>query len=399
MKKLIPLLVFAVLSTGCALLNPAREHSIVKMTRIFHPAERVENHRGMENIFPFNEIAASSAPVRFAADLRPLPERFSFENQARPLKDYFDKTVTTGVVVVREGKLVHENYFHGAHERSRFTSWSIAKSFVATLVGVAMQEGKIGSLDDPLGKYIPELAGDVYETVTIRAAMLMSSGVLFDETYDNKLSDINKFYYKVFIFGQSSDRAMLGYSKVREPMNLFSYIGSDTQMLSWLLRTVYGQSLAQIVQQKLWQPLGMEHAAYWSTDQRGGREIGFCCLNATARDFAKLGQLYLQDGMWNGVRLLPDGFVKMATRPNFRWQEAGFDSPLTNPIMKGLRGYGMQFWVPRDADGEYYGSGVWGQTLWIDEKTKSVVVRMAVDQKYREHTPETFAVMRALAGR
>jgi CubicO group peptidase (beta-lactamase class C family) len=391
------LLLVVVGALALAVFRPWSEFSVYRMNRIFHPQERIENHRHMERIFPSRHIPAAKTPLRFESAAAPVPDSYEFKGERRTLADFVARTATTSLVVLRDGKVQSEQYFTGADAGSHFTSWSVAKSFVVTMIGMALLDGRIASLDDPVSRYVPELAGKPYGEATLRSVMQMASGIRFDETYTDKLSDINKLFYKVFIFGQPVDRAVSDYPREAPPSTRFRYVSSDSQVLSWVVRSVFGKPLAEILRERLWEPLGMESDAFWSLDTEAGRELGYCCLNATARDFARLGQLYLQDGVWQGRRLLPEGWVKMVTRPGAPWQQPGAPNPTTPSGSNGPRGYGMHFWVPHDYDGEYLANGVWGQSIWVSEKTGVVIVRTAVDPDYREHLTETFAVMRALA--
>jgi CubicO group peptidase (beta-lactamase class C family) len=387
-----------VLCIAYLFFRPGSDFSPAKMNRIFHPAERIENHRGMDKIFPKRDIAVSSSPTVFEKNPSELPKTYSYKGEQRKLEDFFAKTSTTSLIVLRRGKLDNEQYFTGASVDSKFTSWSMAKSFVATLVGMAILDRKIASLDDRLEQYIPELKGQAYGEASIKSVMQMASGVRFSEVYTDKFSDINKLFYKVFIFGQGVNESVANQPREVASGSRFSYASADTQMLSWLVSRVYGRTLSALVQERIWQPLGMEASAYWSLDRVDGSELGYCCLNATARDFAKLGQLYLQDGQWQGKRLLPEGWVKQVTRPSLPLQEPGALNPTQPKGSNGIRGYGMQFWVPQNYDGEFFANGVWGQSIWISEKSETVIVRTAVDEKYRDHLEEMFAVMRTISG-
>ena len=403
MKRIIVTAVAFVLGTTLCLaylfFRPGSEFSPAKMNRIFHPNERIENHRNMDKIFPRRDIAASSNPVAFENAPMELPMAYAFKGEQRKLTDFLAKTSTTSFLVLRKGKLASEQYFNGAQADSRFTSWSMAKSFVVTLIGMAILDGKISSIDDRVDKYIPELIGQAYGESSIKSVMQMASGVRFTEVYTDKFSDINKLFYKVFIFGQRVNESVATYPREVPPGSRFSYASADSQVLSWLVTKVYGKTLAAILQERIWQALGMEFSAYWSVDRIDGNELGYCCLNATARDFAKLGQLYLQDGQWQGKRLLPAGWVKQVTRPGFALQEPGAPNPTQPNGRNGIRGYAMQFWVPQNYDGEYFANGVWGQSIWVSEKDETVIVRTAVDEKYRDHLEELFAVMRAITAK
>lgn len=391
------LLLAGVLGFAYLFFRPGQDFSPYRMNRIFHPDERVANFREMRRIFPSRELKPSAVPRAWPEAPRPIPQQYLFKGESRALKSFIERTSTTSIVVIRDGRLQSEQYEQGASADSRFTSWSVAKSFVATLIGIALHEGRIQSLEDPVSRYVPSYAGKPYGDSSLRSLLRMASGIRFDETYSDKFSDINKLFYKVFIFGQSIDDAVAEYPREARPEQFFKYVSSDTQVLSQVVRAVFGMPLAEAVQRKLWDPLGAQSGAFWSLDEADGRELGYCCLNATARDFARLGQLHLNDGVWNGQRLLPEGWVKSVTRPAFPWQEPDAPNPGNIAGRNGPRGYGMHFWVPRGYDGEFMAFGIWGQTIWVSEKDRVVVVRTAVDKDYRDHHEELFEVMRTIA--
>ncbi len=388
-KRVLALLV---LLTACAayFFQPWSAHSPSAMTKLFSPEERVENHRNMKRIFPWRDIAASPAPVTFPKAEKPLLAEFQYDGATKKLDEFLQRTQTTSLLVIKNGTIVNEKYFQGSDEKSQFTSWSVAKSFLSTLAALAMKDGLIKSLDDTAEQYVPELKGKAYGTVSIRQLLQMSSGIKFDETYTNKLSDINMLFYRVFLAGASINEIMTGYERDVPAGSRFQYVSSDSQVLSWVLTKASGMSLTKYMQTRLWAPLGMESSAYWSIEREGGAEVAYCCLNAAARDFAKLGQLYLDQGKWKGQQFLPEGWVKEATRPS-----QDYLKPEASALK--LRGYQYQWWVPAGYDGEYFANGVWGQMIWVSEKTNTVIVKTSVDQAYRSHLAETFAVMRALS--
>ncbi len=371
--------------------QPWSAHSPSAMTKLFSPEVRVENHRNMKRIFPWRDIAASPAPAAFPKAEKPLLAEFKYEGSTKKLDEFLQRTQTTSFVVIKNGTIVSEKYFQGADEKSQFTSWSVAKSFLSTMVALAMKDGLIKSLDDTAEQYVPELKGRAYGPVTIRQLLQMSSGIKFDETYANKLSDINMLFYRVFLAGASVNDVMTGYERDVPAGTRFQYVSSDSQVLSWVLTKASGMSLSKYIQTRLWAPLGMESSAYWSIEREGGAEVAYCCLNATARDYAKLGQLYLDQGKWKGQQFLPEGWVKEATRPS-----QDYLKPEASALK--LRGYQYQWWVPAGYDGEYFANGVWGQMIWVSEKTNTVIVKTSVDKEYRVHLSETFAVMRAISG-
>jgi CubicO group peptidase (beta-lactamase class C family) len=387
-----PLMAVVILSLALAayFFQPWSAHSPAVMTKIFSPETRVENHRNMKRIFPWRDIAASKQPSAFSKNEKPLPTEFAFEGSTRKLDDFLSRTQTTSFLVIKNGAIVNERYMQGANETSQLTSWSMAKSFLSTLIGLAIKDGMIKSLDDRADVYIAELKGKAYGGVTIRQLLQMSSGIKFDETYTDQFSDINMLFYRVFLAGQSINGAVSSYEQEVAPGTRFKYISADSQVLGWILAKATQMPLSQYLQTRLWGPLGMENSAYWSIEREGGAEVAYCCLNATARDYAKLGQLYLDQGKWRGEQFLPEGWVKQATRPSQPFLE-----PAATP--QKIRGYQYQWWVPENYDGEYFANGVWGQMIWVSEKHNVVIVKTSVDKEYRANLAETFAVMRAIS--
>ena len=301
----------------------------------------------------------------------------------------------TGLTVLRGGEVVHQRFLNGANENTRFTSWSVGKSYVATLIAMALDDGLIDSLDDPAERYAPEYEGSYYGSVSLRHLLMMSAGVDFNEIYsEDRQSDVRPFFFNAFILGRSPDALASAFGASEQvPGEHFHYASTNTQVLSAVVRNVFGGSLAEIVQQRLWTPLGMSADATWLQHVPGDRGIavGYCCLQATSEDYARMGQFYLQDGVWNGERLLPEGWVLEATRPVSPAHEAG-GTPAYGP-----RGYGLHFWIPEGHDGEYFFAGVYGQYIWVDERRGVVIAQNAGDPAWSRLGAEVFTVMRAIA--
>lgn len=393
---LLALLIAAIVALALSYFRPWATYRPSTMNSMFKPDLRIGFFRGMDQVFPKRDLAASTTPAPFAAGpSMPLPPTFTHEGQSVNTAKFLDDSDTTSLLVIKRGQLVLERYGEGADRESRHTSWSVAKSFVSTLVGMAVAEGKIRSLDDPVSVYLPELAGKPYGAASVRHVLQMGSGVVFDETYHSLLSDINWLFYRTFILGQRVNEVVAGRAQEAAPGTRFKYISSDTQILASLLTRVYGQTLTSLVQQNIWQPLGMESSAYWSIDRdrKDGQELGFCCLNATARDYAKLGQLYLQNGQWQGRQLLSREWVQAATTPQAAWQQ-----PTGGPESFG---YAYQWWVPGwSADArqtEFMARGHWGQHIYVNTETQVVIVRTSVDAQHRANMPMGMALYRTLA--
>lgn len=378
-----------------AWLRPGMDHSPWAMLRLFDADVRAENFRGMDRIFPSRAIPASARPQPFARatpTASALPPRYHFNGQSLSVAGFIARTQTTGLLVLKDGEVIHEEYRLGAGANSRFTSWSVGKSFVATLTGIALQEGTIRSLDDTVAQYVPDYAGSAWANVRIRDLLRMASGIRFDERYDTRFSDIQRVLQHAYVLGTPVDDTVRNYpaeATEQPPGSRFHYISVNTQVLANVLRHATGQRLTDYLWAKLWNPLGMEAAAYWSLDAVDGREVGYCCLNATLRDYAKLGQLYLQQGRWQGTQLLAAEWVQESTRRPESWLQAGVAQP--------ERGYGYHWWIPPGADGEYFANGIWGQVIWVDERQGVVIVKASADPAFQANMAETIAFMRGIA--
>lgn len=393
MKKTVAVTVGLLIAGAVLFLTrPWSEYDPLTMNALFHPDKRVENFRHMDRVFPARTIAASPEPFEFPRDERPLELTYRFDGEKRTLDEFLDRVSATGLLVIKDGTIVHERYRLGADASSRFTSWSMAKSFVSTLVGMALAEGRIDSLDDPITDYVPALGGTGYDGVPIRHVLQMSSGLEFDETYSDHLSDIRQFFWKIYIFGREADEVMTEYERARPSGQVFHYVSVDTQALGMLLREVYGRPLTELLEDRLWHPLGAA-GAFWNVDgeNEDATAVAFCCLNARLRDFAKLGQIYLQRGRWRGEQLVPADWTVEATRPGAPHLEPG-----ASPYDYGPRGYQYQWWVPENHDREYFAAGHYGQYVYVSEPDDLVIARTAVDPHGNNHFTESIAVFRAI---
>ncbi len=399
-RSLIAVVLLLLLGVGALAVSYFRPWATYRpsvMNSMFKPENRVEFFRNMDRVFPKRDIAVSAAPAPFPkGEALALPASFEGKDGVEKTDAYLDRTDTTSLYVVKNGAMVFESYYKGADRDSKFTSWSVAKSFIGTLAGMALAEGKIKSLDDRADVYLSELKGKDYGASTIRSLLQMASGVQFDETYHHPLSDINWFFYRTFILGQRANDVVLGRDRVAPPSTRFKYISSDTQVLGAIVSRVYQQPIAKLIEQKIWQPLGMQSPAYWSIDRdrADGQEIGFCCLHATARDYAKYGQWHLQGGVWQGKPLLSREWVTQATTPSAEWQ-------IPKVGDANAFGYGFKWWIPGWKEGEqqteFLARGHWGQHIYVNTAKQVVIVRTSVDPKSQANTGTSMALYRAIA--
>src|SRR6056297_271577 len=269
---------------------------------LFWESQRVENFRAMDRVFPDRPVPRGADVWAFDRVPAPLPGTYVFDGAARDLAAFLDRTETTGLLVVHEGAITHAEYRQGADETSRFTSWSMAKSVLSALIGIAVEEGHIASIRDPIGAYVPALAGSGYADVPIEDALTMSSGVAFDEDYENPMSDINMLFIRAMAMGLPAEETLAELERVREPGTYNDYVSSDSVALGLVLEAATGMAPADYLASRLWDPMGAEADATWSTD-RTGREFALCCLNATLRDWARFGRLYLDGGARDGRQI------------------------------------------------------------------------------------------------
>ena len=359
-----------------------------------NPAEFVTTFQRMDEILPSARIEARQ-PQPLPQNLRDLDIQYEWNGEKHTLASYLQRAQVIGFTVLHEGSVVYQQFAHGADATTRFTSWSVGKSYVASLIAMALQDGLIASLDDAAERYAPEYAGSYYGSVSLRHLLMMSAGVEFNEEYAaNRPSDVRPFFFNAFILGRSPDKLARVFGPSHEvPGEHFHYVSTNTQVLSAVVRNVFGNSLAKVVETRLWAPLGMTANATWLQHVPGNRgvAVGYCCLQATSEDYARMGQFYLQDGVWNGTRLLPEGWVQQATQPASPAHAAGANTSDTK------QGYGLHFWLPPGHVGEYFFAGVYGQYIWVDTERGVVIAQNAGNPRWGRLSSETFAVMRAIA--
>lgn len=319
--------------------------------------------------FPSRTVSRAGAVNAWPEDKQDLSNlSYAVDGTPYGLDDFFTRNKTRGIVIIHKGELIYERYAEGADVHTRFTSMSVAKSVVATLVGLAEGDGLIQSLEDPLTGYLPELKGTAYDGVTIEQALQMSSGIKFTETYGpgDLVTDIGIFMGTSTIGNlQPANKAAAQFKRIHEPGTVFNYNTAETQILGALVRRVTGKPLAQYLSEKIWQPLGQLHDATWALDGPRGMEVAGCCLNMALRDYARLGELYRLDGMWHGKRLLPAGWVARATRSSKPQVMPGAlyeDQPDL--------GYQYQWWT---RENDYSAQGVFGQFIQVMPEQELVI--------------------------
>ncbi|MDR0508125.1 MAG: beta-lactamase family protein [Dysgonamonadaceae bacterium] len=267
---------------------------------------------------------------------------------------------TIGFAIIKDGKLLYEEYWDDYSSESYTNSFSMAKTITTMLLGKALEQGFIRSLDEPLVDFIPEFSRDTFGCLaTVGDLSAMTSGFDWTEEYYSPFNVMTQAY-----FGNNIEKQLLNRRFSQAPGGHFRYCSADTQLLAIVLKRATGKNLAQYLSEEFWQPMGMEHDALWSIS--GGIEKSFCCIHSNVRDFAKFGQLLLQDGKWNGKQLLDSAFVKRMITPNYRAFDQ--DEP---------KKYGYSIWIDEEHDPLFYGMmGHLGQRIIVVPDKSVVIVRL-----------------------
>ena len=362
---------------------------------LFEPERIAPNFRSMEAMFQTVPVRRSAVVHRYEMAPRELPASYEYKGAPKDTSRFLQDTWTTGLIVLQDGKLAHESYSLGNTAASKAVSWSVAKSFISALVGIAVAEGRIKDIRQPVDDYVPALKGTGYEGVSIKDVLQMSSGIRFDENYDDSFSDINRLG-RAIALGSSLDAFVASLKRERTPGRFHHYVSMDTQVLGMVLRGATGETLASYLESRIWQPMGMEYDAYWLVDGKG-MELAFGGLNAVLRDYARLGQLYLNQGAWQGKQIVPAAWVRASVTPDAPHLHPG------NPASNWVLGYGYQWWIPQQPDGDYLAIGVYGQFIYVDPKRKIVIAKTSAYPDYNldgaDKELETIALFRAIAGR
>jgi CubicO group peptidase (beta-lactamase class C family) len=307
----------------------------------------------------------SPAPCRAPQELK-----LSYEFQGRPhtLDSYLERNPATGLLILNDHTILYEHYRYARTDKDRFTSQSMAKTIVAMLVGIAVSEGTIGSLDDTVAKYVPELASSEVGRTPLRALLSMTSGIRFREVYDGK-DDIMRLSRALMKPDTALADTLTQFNvRAAPPGTVFNYAGLDTELLGMVLIHATNTPLADYMSSRIWSPIGAEAAASWTLDARG-HEVAYCCFNATLRDWGRLGALLANDGAWDGRQLIPRPFLLDATTVQL---------PALAPGNGRRLGYGYQVWLLPGERRQFALRGVYGQTMLIDPLSHIVLVHTAV---------------------
>ena len=359
-------------ATASAHTEPAQQPEEIGTVRqvydgTLYPDIQVQTFRNIDRLFP-------TRAVRHGTHVYPLPKseaplkgvEFSSAGNKYDLYDYMSLNRVSGLLILKDGKIAFERYELGNNDTTRWMSMSVVKSITSTLVGVAIKDGYIKSIDDPVTRYLPKLAGSAYEGVTIRNLLQMASGVKWDETYTNPASDRRRML-ELQLAGRPGSilEFMSTLGRAGEPGTIWNYNTGETHVVGELIRAVVKRPVAQYLSERIWSKFGMESDATWWLESPNGQEIGGSGLSATLRDYGRFGLFVMNHGVVGAEHILPDGWVS----------EAG-----TSKMIGGKKvNYGYMWWTPDASanpvhEGAFLASGIFGQSIYINPGAKVVVV-------------------------
>ena len=360
------LLVVVVALSVVGLWKQAEVKRLLAVNSLFDADRITQNFSHMDALF-LNRGLAPAPDQTAAANPSPLPPGPPYALPPAVLQWTADRAVT-GLVILKNGQLVHESYYLGTSPDDLRISWSMAKSVLSALLGTVVAEGKITSLDDQVVKYVPALTGSAYDGATIRNVLNMSSGVAFNEDYLDFWSDINQMG-RVLALGGSMDAFAAGrHTRAFEPGSQWHYCSIDTHVIGMVIRGATGQSIADLMQSRIIAPMGLESAPYYLTDGLGEPFV-LGGLNLRTRDYARIGQMIAQGGVWQGRQIVPADWVAASIKRS----------------APGGAGYGYQWWVPDDAEpGEVMAQGIYGQYIYINQRLDVVIAVNAADRGFED---------------
>lgn len=278
-------------------------------------------------------------------------------------REYLENHETVAYLIIQDGKVLYEEYWDGYDADSHSNIFSATKSIVSLLIGIAIDEGKIKSVDEPIGNYLEEFANDERGKVTIKNLLTMSSGLDWDEAYSSPTSITTKAYYGKKLRQVSTDQELIEKSGVR-----FRYQSGNTQLLAFIVEEATGETISKYAERTLWKPMHAVNTALWSLDKKDGDEKSFCCFNTNARDAARFGQLVLNRGAWNGKQLISEQYLADATTTEAYLLNEEKSAPLDH--------YGYQYWILPYKDMNIpYMRGHRGQYIYSIAEKNAVVVR------------------------
>ncbi len=325
-----------------------------------------------DSIRASHAIARAAAPFAFKRAAEEIALSYSHRGETHTLLDYLERQPATGLLILKGDTILFEHYRYARSDKDRFTSESMAKTITSMLVGIAISEGAIRSVDDAASDYVPELAGSEFGGTPIRALLHMASGIAYSETYDGSddAARLNRDLWRPDTPGVAAAILKFG-DRIALPDTFWYYAGINSELLGLIVARAVKMPLAAYVEQRIWKRIGSEADASWVVDA-SGQEAGFCCFNAVLRDWGRFGLLLANDGEWQGEQIIPRQWLLDATAAA---PPGNFLAPRT---ATGFYGYGYQLWIMPGPRRMFALLGVYGQAMFVDPAAKLVLVHTAV---------------------
>ena len=369
-----------VLGIGFVAFNYSRIQRVNHAMSLFERHAIVENMRTVTDWWESRPISAAASKHQFPEKQQfNLPNSFETGRGSMIIDEFIDSTYTTGLIILQDDSLAYESYFRGHSATQTQIVWSVSKSFLSALFGIAIEEGHIKSIEQTVDEYCPELKGSGYEGVRIKDVLQMSSGIQFNEDYADFNSDINR-WGRDFSWGNSQNEFAASLTRGYEPGTYHHYVSLDTHVLGMILVAATGRDITDYAKEKLWDPIGMQHDSYWLIDGTG-MEAALGGLVTTVGNCAKLGSLFLNKGNWYGQQLVPEAWVTASTTP---------DAPHLVPGKRDnsahVLGYGYQWWIPEGDQGEFLAIGVYNQFIYVNPTTRTVIAKHSANPGFKSGT-------------
>ncbi|BBX87462.1 serine hydrolase domain-containing protein [Mycolicibacterium aubagnense] len=364
--------------------TPRRPASLADIG-LFTGAPQHEHLVRIDELMPVRRMPASTRPVTWpVGPPTSLPATYSFEGRTKSTEQLLVDTDTAALLVIVDGQVRYERYFLTGGPTVNWLSMSVAKSFISALVGIAVDEGHIADIDAAISDYVPVDPGSAYDGVSIRNVLQMSSGARWNEDYNDPSSDIHQLIQAMMGRRGGLDGFVARMSTESAPGTVCRYNSGETQILGALIAHATGRSVSEYMTDKLVEPLGFESPSFWATDLLG-TEMSYGGLNLTTRDYARLGELYRNSGMWHGRQIVSADWVRASTTIDSPIREAG------RPIIAGHSidlGYGYQWWIPAGGKGDFSAIGVLNQLVYVNPARATTIVKLSANRRYGTSTSE-----------
>ncbi|MCR8746235.1 serine hydrolase domain-containing protein [Romboutsia lituseburensis] len=341
----------------------------------------------MYQIQPSKRINKGSEVFYFEKELESLPKKFKFKEEKISTDKFIEETNTTGIIVISNDKIKYENYFLGANENTLLSSNSVCKSFVSALLGIAISEGYINSVNEPIGNYVPELKNTELEKISIKDCLQMSSGIDFDEDTDMSKMSIS------MLLGKPAIKYISKLKLEIQPGTLRKYSSINTEIIGEVITNATGCSLSDYLENKIWKRIGVENDAYWTLSNN--KELAMGGLSISLRDYARFAKIYLNNGKFNNEQIIPSKWIEESIDIREYHLRPGVNNDSYNTF-----GYGYKWWIPEGNEKEFMAIGIYSQWIYINLSKNVIIVKTSAHPGFmdKDHELKTLALFRSIVG-